>query len=260
MMGAFKRALMPHAGTASLLLFLLLASAPAAAPQALNSSRQNLSPAPAQLTPEARGDLAMVRQEYVVAIDFYQASPQDSPDVWNKLGMAWHHLFAMNEAKRAYERALRLRPNYPEALNNLGAIYYAERNYKKAVQYYRKALALNPKSATMYSNLGTAWFAEHKYDEGLVAYQKAFALDSGVFNDANVTVAAPVARGRRAQQDYCIARIFAQSGKTDRALDYLRRAFNEGFDDRQKLFGDHILASLRATPEFARLMSEEQLH
>jgi tetratricopeptide (TPR) repeat protein len=252
---------MPHAGILAAPWFLFLALAAPAAPQTLDPPKSPPSETPLQLTPEARGDLAMIRQEYVTAIDFYHKAPQDSPDVWNKLGMAFHHLFAMDEAKRAYERALHLRPVYPEALNNLGAIYYAEKNYPKAVRYYRKALALNPNSATMYSNLGTAYFAEHKYDDGLVAYQKAFTLDPGIFNDAPVLeVNEPLPTSGRAQQDYCLARIFAQSGKTAAALDFLRRALNEGFEDRRRLFGDQTLAPVRATPEFARLMSEQQLH
>lgn len=251
---------MPHDGILAAPLFLLLALAAPAAPQALEAPERSTTTTPVQLTPEARGDLAMVREEYVTAIDFYHKAPQDSPDVWNKLGMAFHHLFAVDEAKRAYERALHLRPEYPEALNNLGAIYYAKKNYPRAVRYYRKALALNPKSAAIYSNLGTAWFAEQKYGEGLLAYQHAFALDPSVFNDANVYVNEPLPPRGRAQQDYCIARIFAQSGKNVKALDYLRHALNEGFEDRSKLFGDPTLAAVRATPEFTRLMSEQQLH
>ncbi|MGC2499074.1 MAG: tetratricopeptide repeat protein, partial [Acidobacteriaceae bacterium] len=233
-------------GSFAALLLLLVLAAPVA-PQVAPQGKGPL--APAQLTPEARGDLAMIREEYATAIEFYRQAPQDSAAVWNKLGMAWHHLFAIDEAKRDYERALRLRPAYPEALNNLGTVCYAEKKYKKAVQYYRKALALDPKSATIYSNLGTAWFAEQHYDEGLVAYQKAFALDASIFSNAGAPeVNEPAPASLRAQQDYCIARIFAQSGKTDKALDFLRRALNEGFEDRHRLFSDETLASLRATP------------
>lgn len=251
---------MPRAGTMAAPLLLVLALAMPAAPQNPGNFQTSLPAAPVQLTPEARGDLAMIRQQYVTAIDFYRQAPQDSPDVWNKLGMAWHHLFAMEEAKHAYERALHLRPAYAEALNNLGAVYFAEQNYKRAVRYYRKALMLNPKSATMYSNLGTAYFAEQKFDEGLAAYQKAFILDPSVFDEATLLqVIEPLSAHRRAQQDYCIARIFAQSGKTEVALDYLRRAFNEGFEDRRRLYDDQTLASVRATPEFARLISEQRL-
>ncbi|HEX3986470.1 MAG TPA: tetratricopeptide repeat protein [Acidobacteriaceae bacterium] len=239
-------------------LFLLLALAAPAAPQA---SRESPAPAPVQLTPEARADLAMIRQEYVIAIDFYRKAPQDSPDVWNKLGMAFHHLFAMDEARRAYEHAISLRPRYPEALNNLGAVYYGQKNYHKAIRLYRRALALDPNSATMYCNLGTVYFAEHKDDAGLLAYQKAFTLDPTVFNAAQaLEITEPLSTRERAQQDYSIARIFAQSGKTKNALDYLRRALNEGFIDRRRLFSDQTLASVRATPQFAQLLREQQLH
>ncbi len=250
---------MPHAGTVAVRLFLFLAlvsSAPAQDPPQGNAPN-----APVELTPEARADLAMVRQEYVIAIDFYRKAPQDSPDVWNKLGMAFHHLFAIDEAKRAYEHALRLRPKYPEALNNLGAVYYAKKDYSRAVRYYRAALALMPKSAPMYSNLGSAYFADEKYADGLVAFQKAFDLDPAVFNDSSMLqVSEPLPASLRAQQDYSIARLFAQSGKTDKALAYLRRALNEGFGDRRRIFGDQSLASVRATPEFAQLMDEEHPH
>lgn len=250
---------MPHAGTMAAPLLLLLALAAPATPQALDPLTQNAQARPA-LTPETRGDLAMIRQEYAAAIDFYRKAPQDSPDVWNKLGMAWHHLFAMTEAKRSYEHALILRPRYPEALNNLGAVYFAQKNYRKAVRYYRKALDLDPKSATMYSNLGTVYFAERKYDEGILAYQQAFALDPRVFNAAaRLQVTEPLPPHGRAQQDYCIARIFAQSGKTEAALDYLRRALDEGFEDRRRLLDDQTLAAIRSSPEFTRLMSEQQL-
>jgi len=252
---------MSNVGSVTPPLLLLLALAGPAAPQELEAFQTNGAPARPQMTAEARGDLAMVREEYVAAIDYYHQAPQESPDVWNKLGMAFHHLFAMEEAKRAYERALHLRPAYPEALNNLGAVYYAEKNYKKAIHCYRKALELDAKSATMYSNLGMAYFALRKFQDGLAAYQKAFALDPAVFSEAtHLQVAEPVPANGRAQQDYCIARILAQSGKTETALDYLRRALNEGFEDRRSLYGDQTLATVRATPEFARLMSEQALH
>ncbi|HEX3663273.1 MAG TPA: tetratricopeptide repeat protein [Acidobacteriaceae bacterium] len=250
---------MPHAGILIAPWLLFLAFAAPAAAQVNGPPRPQPSGAD-HLTLEERGDLAMIHQEYVAAIEFYRQGPQNSADIWNKLGMAWHHLFAMDAAKRDYEHALRLRPEYPQALNNLGAVYYSQKNYRKAVRYYRKALALDQSSATMYSNLGTAYFAEQKFQDGLAAYQKAFALDPGVFNDADhLNVSEPLPASGRAQQDYCIARIFAQSGKTSEALDFLRRALDEGFEDRGKLFRDQTLASVRGTPEFAQLMSEEQL-
>ncbi len=211
------------------------------------------------LPPETRGDLAMAHQEYLQAIDAYNQVPGKSAVVWNKLGMAYHHLFAMEQARRDYERALHLRPNYPEVLNNLGAVYYAKKNYKKAIRYYRKAIAIDPRSAPIYSNLGTAWFARGKTEEGIEAYRTAFMLDPKVFEtDSPLLVNEALPAHERALQDFCLARLFAASGKKEEAIEFLRKALDEGFTDRKRILDDQTLASLRTTPEFTQLMVEQQ--
>lgn len=216
-------------------------------------------PTTADLSPEVRGDLAMAHQQYLQAIDAYGQVPDKNAVIWNKLGMAYHHLFAVDEARRDYQRALQLRPDYPEALNNMGAIYYARKNYRKSIHYYRKAIAIDPKSAPIYSNLGTAWFARGKVTEGIEAYRTAFALDPKVFeSDSALLVNETLPAHDRAQQDYCLARLFAASGKNEEAIEYLRKALDEGFTDRKKILEDQTLASLRATPEFAQLMTEQK--
>jgi tetratricopeptide (TPR) repeat protein len=212
-----------------------------------------------ELSPEIRGDLAMAHQQYLQAIDAYSQAPDKNAILWNKLGMAYHHLFAVEEARRDYQRALQLRPDYPEALNNLGAIYYAKKNYRKAIRYYRRALQSDPKSAPIFSNLGTAWFARGKVDLGIEAYRTAFALDPRVFeSDSALLVNESLPAHDRAQQDYCIAKLLAESGKNREAIEYLRKALDEGFTDRKKILEDQNLASLRATPEFAELMTEQK--
>lgn len=226
---------------------------PAQLPSASSASAEK------PLSPEVRGDLLMARQQYIAAIQAYQEAP-GSAVIWNKIGLAYHHMFAMNVAKRDYERALRLRPKFPEALNNLGAVFYAKKNYRKAVKLYRKAIKLNPGSAAIFSNLGTAYFAEHKPEQGIEAYRTAFMLDPRVFTaDSLQLVSEDLPASERAQQDFCLAKLFAQTGHIDVALDYLRKALNEGFVDRKKLMEDRTLASLRASPGFAQLMSEQKL-
>jgi tetratricopeptide (TPR) repeat protein len=212
------------------------------------------------LPPETRGDLFMARGKYAEAVDAYQQASPLTAVVWNKLGIAWHHLYAVDEAKRDYERALLIRPNYPEAINNLGAAYFEQKNYKKAIKLYRHALELMPQSAVVAANLGTAYFARGKYKRGIVAYRKAFELVPGVFTDQATTVQGGTSPTDRAQQDYCLAELFAQAGMKQSAIDYLRRAFNEGFHDRSRLMQDVVFAQLRKTADFAHLMAEEKLH
>lgn len=212
------------------------------------------------LSPELRGDLAMARKQYLAAIDAYREAPANSAVISNKIGLAYHHLFAIDEARRNYMVALRLQPKFPEALNNLGAVYYAKGDLHKAEKYYNRSIQLDPKSAATYSNLGTTYFAEHKVRQGIAAYRTAFALDPHIFEEGSpqlVTEALPA--HERGEQDFCLAKLFAQAGHSDRALDFLRRALNEGFADRKQILQDETLASVRALPAFTQLMTEQKL-
>lgn len=248
-------------GSQIVLLLMVAAgtSASAAGPQIPVSSGQTTETS-FRMSPELRGDLAMARQQYLAAIEAYREAPANSAIIWNKLGIAYHHLFAMDEARRDYERALRLRPDYPEALNNLGAIYYARHSYRRAQKLYEEAIRLDPRSASIYSNLGTDYFAERKPKQAIAAYQAAFALDPHIFAESSPSLVSEALPARdRAEEDYCLAELFAKAGRNADAIDYLRRALNEGFGDRKKILRDQTLASLRLTPEFSQLMAEQKL-
>jgi hypothetical protein len=45
-------------------------------------------------SPEAQGDLLMTNGNYVAAIKAYRQSSLPSAATWNKIGIAYHHLFA----------------------------------------------------------------------------------------------------------------------------------------------------------------------
>jgi tetratricopeptide (TPR) repeat protein len=211
------------------------------------------------LTPEGRGDVFMARKMYREAIESYERAPQDSAVVWNKLGIAYHQMTQLDAAMKRYRHAIRLDAKYPEAINNLGTIYYAEKRYSKATGSYKRALKLAPGSASIYSNLGTAYFAEKKYKEAWVAYNTAFQLDPEVFEHRNTYGVLLQERTveERARFHYYLARIYAKQGQKDRALQYIRKALEEGFADRKKLLQDPDFAALRDLPEFKELLTLE---
>ena len=212
------------------------------------------------LPPETQGDLLMIRQRYLAAISAYQRGPKDSPVLWNKLGIAYQHMYALDFAKMQYERALFLNPKYPEALNNLGTVYYGEKDYRKAETFYRKALRLKPNCASFYSNLGTAYFAEHKFKKGLDSYQRAFSIDPNVFiNESVERIAESGPLEEQAQLNFELAKLYANAGNMDAALKYLRLAFIDGFDDMKKLMAAKEFTALREKQEFRLLLAEEHL-
>ncbi len=211
------------------------------------------------LSPETQGDLLTARGRYLDAIVAYRQASQDSAVIANKIGVAYHHMFDLIDAKKSYERAIQLDPHYAEAFNNLGAIYHAEKNYRKAQSYYRKAIKLKPNSPLFYSNLGTSYFLEGNPKKGAQAYGRAFALDPQIFEHNSATRIEEASSSKDlAAANYVLAKTYAQAGNNDRALMYLRKALAEGFSDRKKLMNDRELASLRETPEFAQLLSSQR--
>jgi tetratricopeptide (TPR) repeat protein len=227
-------------------------------------SSNNLAPAgihsaPAPVSPELRGDILLAHQRYLDAIAAYRQAPQDCAVIANKIGVAYHHMFDINDAKRYYEIAIRLNPNYAEAINNLGAIYHAQKDYKKAERLYRRAIKLEPHSALFYSNLGTAYFFEKKVKKGAEAYQQAFTIDPNVFEKGSESkIEEGSSTKDMANVNYVLAKTYAQAGNNDRALAYLRKALGEGFSDRRRLMNDPELASVRETPEFLQLLSRQR--
>ncbi|MBV8438104.1 MAG: tetratricopeptide repeat protein [Silvibacterium sp.] len=214
----------------------------------------------ASLPAETQGDLLMIRQRYLAAIAAYQRGPKDSPVIWNKLGIAYQHMYALDFAKAQYQKALFLNPKYPEALNNLGTVYYGEKDYRKAENLYKKAMRLKPNTASFYSNLGTAYFAEHKYKKGLEAYQRAFAIDPNIFiNESVERIAENGPIEEQAQLNFELAKLYANAGNIEAALKYLRLAFINGFDDVKKLMAAKEFAALREKPEFRLLLAEEHI-
>jgi len=211
------------------------------------------------LTAEQRGDIMMARKMYREAVEVYKEGPRDSAVIWNKIGIAYHQMLQVDEAKKNYEKALKLNPKYSEAINNLGTIYYSKRSFRKAISQYDKALKLSPNSASIYSNLGTAQFARKKYKEASESYQKALALDPEVFEHRSSygTLLLERTVAEKAKFHYYLAKTYANAGNTERAIQYIRMALEEGFKERQKLMEEPEFAKLRETAEFKELMASE---
>jgi tetratricopeptide (TPR) repeat protein len=211
------------------------------------------------LTPEQRGDLYMARKMYREAIDTYRAAAGNSPVMWDKIGVSWHQLGDLRAARKAYEHAIKLDKKYADAINNVGTVFYAEKKYRSAISRYKRALELSPDSAPMWSNLGTAWYARGKFDLMSEAYTKALQLDPDVFEKNNTLGTRMMDRGvaDKARYHYELARLYAGNGKNDLALQYLRKALEEGFKEKDKLEQAKEFTALRETQEFKDLMALE---
>jgi tetratricopeptide (TPR) repeat protein len=232
---------------------------------AVSESKPTSLPAPAVKPPlsiETRGDIYMARKMYREAIDtFREGSPKD-PILLNKIGIAYHQMMQLDNARKSYEQALKYKPDYVEALNNLGTVYYAKKSYRKAIGWYKKALKIAPmesKSASIYMNLGTAYFARKKYEDATKTYQIALGLDPEVFERHGNFGVLLEERSveERAKYHFYLARLYAKDGRNELALQYLRKCLEEGFKERKKLETEPDFATLRDLPEFKQLLASE---
>lgn len=212
---------------------------------------------PAKLTLEDRGDLYMARKMYREAIDTYRSAGQTAV-LWNKIGIAYHQLGELQAARKSYERAIKLDKKNADAINNVGTIFYAQKKYRTAIARYTKAISLSPNSASFWSNLGTAYYARGKFDEMTKAYTRALQLDPEVFETHGTVGTRMLDRSvaDRARYHYEIARMYAIAGKNELALQYLRKAFEEGFKEKEKLQAKEF-SGLRDMQEFKDLMTLE---
>jgi len=61
------------------------------------------------------------------------------------IGMSFHRCGMLGDAEKAYQQALRLRPNHGASMSNLGEIYYRAGKFTEARQYWDSALKANGK-------------------------------------------------------------------------------------------------------------------
>jgi len=215
------------------------------------------------LTPEMRCDILMARKMYREAVDCFKAGSETSAVMANKTGIAYHQLGKpadIENARKYYEKAIKLSPAYAEAINNLGTVYYARKSYRRAISQYRKALTLRPDFAPFLANLGTAYFARKQYSQASMAYAQALSVDPDVFERRSTqgTSIQDQTVEERAKYHYYVAKTYAQAGLNDRAIQYIRKALEEGFKDREKFFKEPEFMVLREDPEFKQLMATEQ--
>jgi tetratricopeptide (TPR) repeat protein len=211
------------------------------------------------LTPEMRGDIFMAEKRFREAAEMYLENSKGSAVMLNKTGIAYHQMLQLNMAEKYYRLALRTDATYSEAVNNLGTVYYAKKSYRRAVNQYKKALRMRPEAASVWSNLGTGYFARKEYQRAAEAWQTALKLDPEVFESRSTQGVLLEERSveERGKFHYYLAQTYAKAGRNDRALQYIRKALEEGFKERKKIEEDPAFASMKNLPEFRELMVSE---
>jgi cytochrome c-type biogenesis protein CcmH/NrfG len=89
----------------------------------------------------------------------------DSALFFNELGIAYRNQNQLEEAVRAYQKALSLDPDNPVVMKNLADTFYFKKEYAQAVQLCQKALKSSPRFHQARSTLGLAYYRLERYRE-----------------------------------------------------------------------------------------------
>lgn len=264
---ALCRKLFPVSLLAVLLFaFLPVSSAQVSEPVQVKPPLLRMTDPPAaDATPaslEATGDQLRTQKLFLDALDYYRAALAKLPRsaaLMNKIGITELMMQRYRDAKKSFDRAIKADRQFADAYNNLGVVLYEERKYGGAVKQYHKAIKLDATSASYYSNLGAALFSKKDFEKAVVAYQRAVELDPDVFertSRAGVQAQLPSPEDR-ARYDFTVAKLYAKMGFSDRSLEYLRKAMEEGYKDLKDVYKDEEFAQLRKDKRFTELMAEK---
>lgn len=213
---------------------------------------------PAEL--ETRGDQLRSSKLYLDALDYYRAAlskKSNDARLLNKVGISHLMMQHYKEARKSFEQSIKADRTFADACNNLGVVLYEQKRYGAAIKQYRKAIELDDNSASFFSNLGAAYFSKKEFEPAVMAYQHALELDPEVFERTSrggVQAQLPSPEDR-ARYDYTVAKLYAKMGASERSLQYLRKAMEEGYKDLKNVYKDAEFSELRKDPRFTELMA-----
>jgi tetratricopeptide (TPR) repeat protein len=207
---------------------------------------------------ERRGDSFFARRLYedaiieyrrAVALDKYNAS------TLNRLGLVYHQSQKLNDAERYYREALKQNPYFLEVINNIGTVEYARQRYDSALELYQRALRIRPQSPTILLNMGACLFDMKRYDDAIKATQQAIEIDPKVLDRAT-GFGTLIQTSRRSDPmvSFYYAKIYATQGDKERAISYLNRALDEGFEEFDRIKKEPAFIVLAAEEGYVKLM------
>ena len=175
-----------------------------------------------------------------------------------------------DEAIRLTRRAIELDPLRVTTLNNLGTYAYYAGRWDEAETAYRKALELNPQYPGAHFNLGRIYLARSKPEEAIAEMQRE---PESLWGGLGLALAYH-AQGKKKEADsaledyiknyqkdaaYQIAEIYAFRNESDKAFEWLERAYKQRDGGLAEMKGDPLLRNIEKDPRYRPFLQKMKL-
>ena len=190
-----------------------------------------------------------------------------------------HYLYATSnlgprgrwqEALEEMHRALQLDPVSPAMNRDLGQLLFMQRNYDQAIEQFHRTRDLDPDFIGVYYWQGRAYEQKSMPEQALAAFEQRLLRSKNTrvlaaiahLHAASGDRAEALARLKELRQAYDdgrvpaldLAAVYVGLGETDRALEFLERAFEERSAAIYQLKVDPLYDPLRGEARFTTLL------
>ena len=111
-------------------------------------------------------------------------APEDpdekNANAWNELGNIYFNAGAVDEAAKAFHKAIELDKDFGWPYSNLATVYAHKGRYTEAIPLYQKSIELVQNArdqALLWNHMGDAYRRLNDHDNAMAAYKKAMELD-----------------------------------------------------------------------------------
>jgi tetratricopeptide (TPR) repeat protein len=129
-------------------------------------------------SPASPNGVAATSAEAQAAMEAADAKPQDFT-LQLAAARTFYRLKSLDKSALYFERALKLKPNDPDALAEAGNVKYDAGDFSAAADYYARALAARPNNADVQTDLGNTYFQRNPpdYRRAIEEYRTAVRID-----------------------------------------------------------------------------------
>ena len=207
---------------------------------------------------EARADELHAKKLYLDAIDYYRAALAKKPNyarILNKVCRTQLMMQRWSDAKKSFEQSIKADRNFADPYSNLGVALYEEKNTARRSSNTTGDCSRRHFGG-IFQQLGAALFSKREFEPAVRLTNVPFHSIPKCLSGVRGAGCRPNSQPRRSSPlRLHRGEAYAKMGYSDRSLEYLRKAMEEGYKDFKNVYKDVEFAELRKDKRFTELMA-----